>query len=182
MKLPKAPLAGWPHRLFPSAHGSLFWGSLLCAANLLAAPLDAHRVQAELRTTPRAALQQYFDCSPSGAPAYDAIATGQREWIRVAEEALRHSDACYTEGIQAALGAAMQREPARVLPLVGKTRLLSADRICIPQISAELAAADQLAELERSRRAIAQVRRWPRQKARCLRFIEAVERQVQTVR
>lgn len=160
----------------------LVFGLVFCATEVLAAPLSAGRVERGLRTEPAAALQQYFDCSSYQGSGYEAVATGRPEWIRVAELALRHSDACYTDGIQAALGSAMQRRADRVLPLVGKTRLLSADRICIPFVSDELPVKEKLAELGKSRRAIQRTHGWRRQKADCLRFIGDVEQRIRRER
>jgi hypothetical protein len=138
--------------------------------------LDIAAVEADLAsTTPLAVLEKYFDCSKYEGTAYEGIATGRIDWVRLAERMLAHSDACYTEGIQSALGSAMQSKPRNVLPLVGKTEALSAEHICLPFVSSEQPVASQLAQIHRSRRAIQQVRTPVAQKSACLQFIRPVE-------
>ena len=97
--------------------------------------------------------------------------------MALAERLLRDADACYAEGLQGALGQAMQRAPDRVLPLVGKSATLAAESICLPFISDEIPFAAQTAAVTRSRRAIEAVHDpalRPQQQA-CLQFIGSVE-------
>lgn len=150
---------------------------LACSISAQARPrLDIAAVEAELASgTPQAVLEKYFDCAKYEGTAYENIATGRIDWVRLAERMLAHSDACYTEGIQSALGSAMQRKPRNVLPLVGKTDALSAEHICLPFISSEQPVASQLAQVRRSRRAIQEVRTPVAQKSACLQFIRPVE-------
>ena len=90
---------------------------------------------------------------------------------------LQYADACYTEGILGALGQAMQKAPRQVLPLVGKTRTLAAESICLPFISDEIPVKAQAAAVARSRGAIQGVRdeSLQVQRAACLQFIGSVE-------
>jgi hypothetical protein len=122
---------------------------------------------------PQATLAAYFSCEKEDGSAYPAIAGGSREWVALAEKMIAYTDACYTESLQAALGAAMRKSPRNVLPLVDKTPALSADHICLPFISDEQPVAAQAREIQKSRRAIASVRdrRLAKPKAACLRFI-----------
>lgn len=126
---------------------------------------------------PKATLETYFSCENYDGSAYPAIAAGSGEWVALAEKMIAHSDACYTEGIQAALGEAMRKAPRRVLPLVDKTPALGAEHICLPFISDEQAIAAQAQELRKSRRAILAVKDRALSKPRgaCLRFIRDVE-------
>lgn len=128
----------------------------------------------------QATLTAYFSCEKYDGSAYEKIATGARPWVALAERMIAHSDACYTEGIQAALGDAMRRAPRNVLGLVGKTVPLGAEHICVPFISDEQPLAAQLEELAKSRRAIAAVRftRLAAQRAACLRFIDETKKRL----
>jgi len=135
-------------------------------------------VEASIREgNPKATLEKYFSCEKYEGSAYEGIASGSPKWISIAERMLHFSDACYTEGIQASLGKAMQRSPQNVLPLVDKTPTLAASYICLPFISSELSIKSQQAEVIRSRNAIQKVRddRFSIQKEVCLRFIKSVE-------
>ncbi|NLR74167.1 hypothetical protein [Leeia aquatica] len=137
-----------------------------------------HRVETALKEGgAKLALETYFSCEKHEGSAYVEIATGSPPWVSLAEKMLAYSDACYTEGIQAALGQAMQQSPKTVLPLVGKTPALAADAICLPFISDELPARLQLRAIRKSKQAIQSVvsRRLAAQKARCLHFIQSVE-------
>lgn len=134
-------------------------------------------VEASLKAgNPQATLERYFDCQ-SDQTAYRSIASGSAPWINLAERILPFSDACYTEGIQAALGQAMQKAPQRVLPLVDKTASLAASHICLPFISSELPLKTQLRAINRTQRAIQKLRDGSihRQRASCLNFIASVK-------
>lgn len=132
------------------------------------------------KAPPQATLEKFFSCEKYEGSAYEKIAMGEPRWISIAEKMLQHSDACYTEGIQAALGSAMQKFPKRVLPLVDKTSLLSANYICLPFISSELPVKSQLSEMAKSKRDISRVhaKGLRIKKKLCLSFIESVETQV----
>lgn len=135
-------------------------------------------VEASLKEgNPRATLEKYFSCEKYEGSAYEGIASGSTKWISLAERMLQYSDACYTEGIQASLGKAMQRSPKNVLSLVDKTSTLAASYICLPFISSELPIKLQLTEVIRSRKAIQNVHddRLQTQKAACIHFIKSVE-------
>lgn len=135
-------------------------------------------VEASIRAgNPKATLEKYFSCEKHEGSAYEGIASGSPQWISIAERMLHYSDACYTEGIQASLGMAMQRSPQNVLPLVDKTPTLSASYICLPFISSELPVKSQQAEVLRSRKVIQRVHddKLKTQKETCLRFIKSVE-------
>lgn len=157
--------------------------ALLLALQVGLAQADALRpsieaVEASLRSAgPRATLATHFNCAQHQGSAYEAIASGSPQWIALAERMLAHSDACYTEGILGALGQAMQKAPRQVLPLVGKTRVLAAEAICLPFISDEIPVKAQVAAVARSRGAIQGVRDEPLkvQREACLRFIGTVE-------
>lgn len=125
----------------------------------------------------QATLETDFSCETYEGSAHERIARAERAWIAVAERAIAVSDACYTEGIQSALGEAMRRAPRDVLPLVGKSPRLEAEYICLPFISAEQPLAQQLTEVRTSKRAIAAVRSagLSKQRMACLRFIDGVE-------
>jgi hypothetical protein len=141
-------------------------------------PINIEEVEASLREgNPRITLERYFNCGKYEGTGYESIARGSSRWIRLAEEMLQYSDACYTEGIQSSLGAAMQKAPKNVLPLVDKTSVLAADHICLPFISDEASIKLQLAELARSRKAIQRVHdpKFQTQKESCLRFIKFVQ-------
>jgi len=135
-------------------------------------------VEASIRAgNPKATLEKYFSCEKYEGSAYEGIASGSPKWISIAERMLHHSDACYTEGIQASLGKAMQRSPQNVLPLVDKTPTLAASYICLPFISNELPIESQRAEVIRSRKAIQKLQDdgLKTQKEVCLRFIKTIE-------
>ena len=135
-------------------------------------------VEASLKEgNPKATLEKYFSCEKYEGSAYEGIASGSKKWISLAERMLQYSDACYTEGIQASLGKAMQGSPKNVLPLVDKTSTLAASYICLPFISNELPIKLQLAEVIKSRKAIQSVHddRLRIQKVACLHFIKSVE-------
>jgi hypothetical protein len=155
--------------------------SILSAASLAGAagPITVDAVEASLVDNgPRATLEAYFSCENYDASAYPAIAGGSAEWVALAEKMIEHSDACYTEGIQAALGEAMRKSPRHVLRLVDKTPALGADHICLPFISNEQPIAAQAKELQKSRRAISAVRdrQLSKPRAACLRFIRGAEK------
>ncbi|MBT9568491.1 MAG: hypothetical protein IV085_09355 [Thiobacillus sp.] len=140
--------------------------------------LCVETVEASLEAgDPKVTLEQYFNCEKYEGSAYEAIASGSKKWVRLAEKMLPHSDACYTEGIQASLGRAMQRSPKNVLPLVDKAPTLSASHICLPFISNEIPIRQQLTEVANSRLAIQGVHdhRLQIQKAACLKFIGSLE-------
>lgn len=121
-------------------------------------------------------LETYFDCLKYEGSAYERIATGSPAWIALAEKMIAYSDACYTEGIQSALGEAMRKSPRTVLPLVDRSPTLGASYICLPFISNEQPIEAQLKEIEISRRAIQKVgdRGLAPQKSACLRFIRTL--------
>lgn len=125
----------------------------------------------------QATLKKYFNCEQYEGSAYEEIASGSKKWVDLAEQMLQYSDACYTEGIQASLGKAMQKAPGNVLPLVDKTSTLSASYICLPFISSELPIRQQLTEVTKSRSAIQGIHdnRLQIQKSACLKFIQSVE-------
>jgi hypothetical protein len=158
-------------------HLSAFYLAWLLAGSVEAGmTLDIRDVDMALRNgSPRVTLEKYFDCSKYEGTAYEAIASGAAQWVSLAERIFPHSDACYTEGIEDALGRAMQRKPENVLPLVGKTEALSPEYICLPFISAELPIQARLAQVQRSRRAIMRVKKDSEQKKACLQFIRSVE-------
>lgn len=130
----------------------------------------------------QATLETYFSCEKYEGSAYEEIATGAQPWVGLAEKMIAQSDACYTEGIQAALGEAMRKAPQHVLGLVDKSTSLSARYICLPFISAEQPVAAQLEEIDTSRRAIAAVNdsRLAAQQAACLRFIDDLAGRLRT--
>jgi len=145
------------------------------------AGVSAEAVESSLREgNPKATLEHFFSCEKYVGSAYEKIAMGSPRWISIAESTLQYSDACYTEGIQSALGSAMQKSPQHVLPLVDKTSLLSANYICLPFISNELPVQSQIAEIVKSKRAIQRVhaKNLRTKKSSCLSFIESVEAQV----
>jgi hypothetical protein len=155
--------------------------SILSAVSLAgsAGEITVDAVEASLaQNGPRATLEAYFSCENYEGSAYPAIAGGSREWVALAEKMIAHSDACYAEGIQAALGEAMRKSPRHVLRLVDKTPALGADHICLPFISNEQSITAQATELQKSRRAISAVRnsRLSKPRAACLRFIQGVEK------
>jgi len=140
--------------------------------------LCVETVEASLKAgNPKETLEKYFNCEKYEGSAYEGIASGSKKWVRLAEKMLQHSDACYTEGIQASLGKAMQRAPKNVLPLVDKTPTLSASYICLPFISNEIPIRQQRAEVNKSRHAIQGVHdgRLQTQKAACLKLIQSLE-------
>lgn len=156
----------------------LFTLVLSGAATPACAAVSVNAITTSLKeTTPKATLEKYFDCEDFQGGGYAGIATGKPEWIVVAKQMLEHSDACYTEGIQSALGRAMQNAPTNVLPLVNENNLLSADSVCLPFISDELPLQSQLAEIKKSKRALARVhsKKLERNKQACLGFIRSVE-------
>lgn len=135
-------------------------------------------VEASIRAgDPKATLEKYFSCEKHEGSAYVGIETGSPQWISIAERMLHYSDACYTEGIQAALGRAMQRSPQNVLPLVNKSPTLAANYICLPFISSELPIKSQQAEVIKSKKAIEKIQddKVRTQKEACLLFIKSVE-------
>lgn len=161
---------------------ALLIGSFMMAygfsSQAVAAGPCVETVEASLKEgNPRNTLEKYFNCEKYEGSAYESIASGSKKWVHLAEQMLQHTDACYTEGIQASLGKAMQRSPRNVLPLVDKTPLLSASYICLPFISNELPVKRQLAEIRKSRNVIQKVHegRLQTQKATCLKFIQSVE-------
>jgi hypothetical protein len=149
-----------------------------CLLHAAASVTSYEAVEASLREgSPTTTLEKYFNCEIYDGSAYENIASGEPRWISLAERMLQHSDACYTEGIQASLGKAMQKSPQNVLPLVDKTATLAAGYICLPFISSELSIKLQLAEVIKSKKAIRRVhdKRLRTQKAACLRFIKSLE-------
>ena len=157
------------------------WGGL-APAWAGSVPPDLGVVESALRRDTKGALEQYFSCERYQGSAYEKIATGHLAWVKMAEKVIAQTDACYTEGIQAALGTAMRKTPLNVLPLVGKTQVFSADRICLPFISAEQPVEAQLAELKMSKRAIEKVnnRRLSRQRNACLSVIENLTKELRS--
>lgn len=148
----------------------------LSHAQVTGASVEA--IEASLREgNPKTTLEKYFNCEKYEGSAYEGIASGSPKWISLAERMLQYSDACYTEGIQASLGKAMQKSPQNVLTLVDKTSTLAASYICIPFISSELSIKSQLTEIIRSRQAIQRVNDYKlrTQKATCLHLIKSVE-------
>jgi hypothetical protein len=121
---------------------------------------------------PRTALATYWNCSRPRGTVCSAIETGEPKWIDLAERMLAYSDAGVTEDLLGSLGRAMQIKPEHVLPLVGKSDRLDPAHLCVPFISNELPVHRQLAELRRSKRAIARVRGLAPQKQACLSFID----------
>lgn len=157
--------------------GLWLWSVNCAAVFAQSIAVSVVEVEASLKAgNPQATLERYFDCQSDQA-AYRGIASGSAPWIDLAERVLAFSDACYTEGIQAALGQAMQNAPQRVLPLVDKTATLATSYICLPFISSELPLKSQLTEIKRSQRAIQKVRdgSMQKQKASCLNFIASVK-------
>ena len=135
-------------------------------------------IEASLRTdTPKVTLEKYFSCEKYEGSAYEKIALGLPNWISLAERMLQYSDACYTEGLQAALGSAMQKAPQHVLPLVDKTSLLAANYICLPFISSEIPVKSQVNEINKSKKAIQNVKgeNLSSKRMSCLDFINSVE-------
>jgi len=161
------------HRALLIGMSILIGGSAAsCASVLSPQAVEQSYATRGIQTT----LQTYFSCDTYEGSAYERIATGAESWVSLAEKLIVQTDGCYTEGLQAALGDAMRKAPARVLRLVDKTPTLGAEYICLPFISSELPVKAQLREVEASRRAIGAVGdgRVSDQKAACLRFIDEV--------
>lgn len=143
--------------------------------------LTPERISAELRDSGvRRVLENYFPCDGYEGTGYEQVAQGARAWVNVATQLLDHSDACYTTGLQDALGTAMQAMPEHVLPYVGLSSQLAAERICLPFISAEMPRADQLKQLKSAQTKIQAVRdrRLHAQRQACLTEIQRVKRMV----
>ena len=154
-----------------------------CLSHADGVGMSVEAIEDSLREgNPKTTLEKYFSCEKYEGSAYERIASGSPQWISLAERMLQYSDACYTEGIQASLGKAMQKSPQNVLPLVDKTSVLAASYICLPFISSELPIKAQLAEVVRSKKAIQRVRndKVRTQKASCLRFVKSVEKNLIT--
>lgn len=160
---------------------AVIW-SVGCPVGADSGPLDLKAVESALQKDLKVALTQYFSCERYEGSAYERIATGDTAWLRLAEAVVARTDACYTEGIQSALGTAMRNAPRNVLPLVGKTPVLSEDRICLPFISAEQPFEAQLAELAMSKRAIERVddRRLSKQRNACQSIIEKLTKKLRS--
>lgn len=164
------------NRVDAKVRGAVFLFIAVIVSSCAGAITPQSVAQSHAQRGARATLETYFGCDTYEDSAYAQIATGARPWILIAEEMLAQSDACYTEGIQAALGQAMRNAPATVLALVGKTPQLDAEYICLPFISAELPIAAQLVEIDRSRQAILSVDDGAvtKNKTACLAFIDGL--------
>lgn len=148
------------------------------AAHADAMVLSVESVESSLREAgPRATLARHFSCANHQGTGYRAIARGSPQWVALAAKLMTHADACYAEGLQDALGQAMRRAPRAVLPLVGRSATLSAELICLPFISDEIAVSTQSIAVARSRRAIEAVsdEALRQQREACLQFIGRVE-------
>ena len=156
--------------------GVLFVFLLLTHTNAKAETVDPKNVMTLLRNgQSKLALDKYFNCAGHNNAGYKYVSSGSKIWISVAEEALKHSDACYTDGILSSLGQAMQVSPVNVLPLVGKSDILSPDDICISSISSgSPTKKQQLLTLSRFSKAIMRVKdkHLLKQKNKCLSIIE----------
>lgn len=143
--------------------------------------LTAERLAVELRERGvHDVLARYFPCNAYEGSGYEQVAQGSGAWVQLATQLLEHSDACYTSGLQDALGSAMQAAPENVLPYVGRSSQLAPERICLPFISAEIPTAEQLQPLSLSRNKIEPVRdpRLQTQREACLAEIQRVERRI----
>jgi hypothetical protein len=146
-----------------------------------AGKLDIHTIETSLNEIGGAkTLERYYLCDKYESSPYQKIASGDPEWIKLSVRLLDFSDACYTEGIQASLGQAMESAPEIVLPYVNKSPLLSADRICLPFISDEQSIEDALIQIRNVKNSIANVKddKLSTQQNACLEFIENIERQI----
>ena len=153
-------------------------GSAATPASAVRLPLRVEHVEASMHDAgPRATLMKYFRCSGGQATGYAGVAQGSPRWVALAAQLLPEADACHAEGLQDALGLAMQRTPQQVLPLVGRSAGLLAERICLPFISDEIAMSRQWAAVRRSRLAIESVHddTLAAQRQACLSFIDTVE-------
>lgn len=143
--------------------------------------LTAERLAVELRERgAQDVLSRYFPCDAYEGSGYEQVAQGSGVWVQLATQLLEHSDACYTTGLQDALGSAMQAAPENVLPYVGRNAQLAPERICLPFISAEIPTAEQLKPLSLARGKIEPVRepRLQAQRDACLAEIQRVERMI----
>ncbi|MBV8977882.1 MAG: hypothetical protein JO261_04495 [Alphaproteobacteria bacterium] len=113
-------------------------------------------------------IERYFDCQHGSG--YRLVDSGDPSSVKLAATLLAHADACVTESLQTALGTAMARRPAVVLPYVNTNERLQAARICLPFISDEDSPARRQAVVARTRRALLRVhsRTLARQRAACL--------------
>lgn len=129
----------------------------------------------------QATLEKFFSCEHDEGTAYPKIATGNTTWVALGVKILGYSDACYAEGIVAALGQAMQNRPHVVLPYVNSSLRLTADRICLPFISDELPVKDQLSKVRVVKKSILRVStpRLAAQKKACLDLINGFELRLQ---
>lgn len=146
-------------------------------------PLTAERASAELRERgAQSVLARHFPCDAYEGTGYEQVARGASAWVQLATRLLEDSDACYTTGLQDALGSAMQVAPENVLPYVDRNRQLASERICLPFISAEIPVAEQLRQLASTRASLELVREPHLQAQRnaCLAEIERVERMVRS--
>ena len=144
-------------------------------------PLTAERVSTELRERGSQAVRaRYFPCDAYEGTGYEQVARGSSAWVQLAAQLLERSDACYTTGLQDALGSAMRAAPEKVLPYVGRSPQLAPGRICLPFISAETSPADQMHQLKLSRGSIASVQhaRLNPQRQACLAEIDRVAQMV----
>jgi hypothetical protein len=154
-----------------------FWIALAAWATCASAwPTDLAEMQKSLAEQGgKATLQTYFNCE--NGQGYAAVETGAPDAVAFGVEMLKYSDACVTESLLSSLGAAMQANPAAVLPYVGRTPLLAAERICLPFLSAEEPDDKLKPIVARSRRAIESVRdpALRSQQAACRREIDQAE-------
>lgn len=145
----------------------------------------------------QATVEKYlFDTSEVHQPALAQIETGNKEWVDMGVKMLQYSDAGSTEGLLSALAGGMQQKPENVLPYVNKPGaksttdeaggaaqpMLTPEKVCLPFISSEIPAAEQLAIVQRTKKALLTVND-PSLKSQCdacLREVAEMERTIQT--
>lgn len=134
-------------------------------------------------SSPRERLLPLIDCDDEASwptSVCGQIASGSPAWIALAPRIRSLTDGANSEAICDALGRAMRKAPREVLRLHEPAGKLSASCICLPFVSDELPASEQLREYRQSRRAIAAVNDKDLRQARaaCLAQITPVEKRL----
>lgn len=122
----------------------------------------------------RAAIQQYFDCAPSGDPAFRLVASGSKKWLQLAVDLLPEADGCHSQLLNDAIARAMTEAPRNVLPLVNSLPYLAASRICLPFMSADEPRSRHRSYLNRLEKVLVEIQEpsYKAHKQACLREIQ----------
>lgn len=116
---------------FCRAKSLVLLGLALIALPAIACDTNPTQMRGELSGASASGLvKRWWDGGKCEALLLDAISSGRSDWLQFAIAVAPYTDAWSAESLGVALGAAMQRAPSRVLPLVGAGRFKL--EICYP--------------------------------------------------